>query len=335
MAFGNLSQNDRFNRNQGQPVASGLSGKSDDDLAKYNPDFKTVSQNDFGDHAPTEKELKDNETREVKAPNDRYKNADLKEIFKLRSAFLIAAIWILVHFALVVFADGQPDNWYSMMFNPERLPGFLGTMAQPGGAWAYIAGIIQIIFASCLAPFMFTSWFQFLLNLIVLVLLCWSAKVVRVDDMRLFKTCLITSIGSSLIVYGLFRLTMLSFTITGIAQGTWVEALQQSTVGIYGLKIGIVGLWIFVVMQVMFERGQISAFAQGMEKKRSNRTKVLILDIIIGIVYLFTLARPGKLPLMSLMLFSWLLIATSILIGAIRGLISYSTLALARQHGRL
>ena len=336
MAFGNLSQNDRFNQSKtNQPASSGLNGKSDDNLEKFNPTFKTLDQNKFGDQAPTEKELRDNETREVKAPNDRYKNADLKELFKLRSAFVIIGIWIVIHFMMVVFADGRPNDWYVMAFNPERLPGFLGTMAQSGGAWAYAAGIMQILFGSFFAPLLFTSWGSFLINALFLILLCWSAKVVKVDDIRLFKTYLICAFGAALIVYGVFRVTMLSFTLTKIQQGTWVEALMQTNVGVYGLKIGMVGLWIFTVMQVMFERALIPSYAQGKQKKRNNRTKILFIDIVAGILYLLIMARPGNLPVMSMKVFAISLVVASLVIGVVRGLISYSTIAIARQHGRL
>lgn len=335
MAFGNLSQDDKFKHEQSKPSLAGLSGNSADDLEKYNPGFKTMSQNQFGDKAPTEKELEDNKAREIKAPSDRYKNANLKEILKLRGAFLIIAVWILVHFALVVFADGKPDEWFSMLFNPQKMPGFLGVMSQGSSIWGYIAGIVQILLGSIFAPFMFTSWFNFIINAVFLIILCWSAKVVQVDDVRQVANYAICSFGSSLIVYGLCRFVMLSFTITNVSQGTWVEAMQNSNVGIYGLKTGMVGFWIFVTIQVMFERAKIPSYAQGMEEKRGNRTKILILDVVLGVLYCIFMARPGQLPIMPLKVFAIVLVTTSLIIGIVRSLHSYSTLALARQHGRL
>lgn len=325
-----MSQNDRFN--SGMDNHSGLDGKSSGDLSKFNPSFKTLDQNEFGDKAPSLDDLKNNETRQIKAPNDRYKHFDFKENLNIRSAFIIIAIWLAVRFLVKVFAHGDPQAWYTMSFNPEMMPGMLHDFALTGGS--LIGGFLQIFFSSIIAPLMFNSWKDFFINAIFLCVICWAAKSVKVDDVRILKTYLMTTFGTSFSVFGLYRLVMLALSMTGIVQGTWVESLRQSTSGVFGLQIGIVGLWIFILLQILFERTRIPAYAEGMDKIKKHRSIAILITAVAGILYCFFMARPGDIEPKSLYVFAIVLVVVSFVIGFIRGLLSYSTMDAWRARGR-
>lgn len=334
MAFGNLSQNDRFQNEQVDPTPT-ASGKAR--LGGQEPQFKTLNQNQFGDQAPTMQELKDAEKHDIKAPNDHYRNFSLKEALKVRSALVIILAWLIVHGFEHFLGHGDPNMWYSMAFNPNTMPGSLEVMHQGGGVLAYLAGIFQVILGSICAPLMFSSWLNFFVNVIFLLMLCWCAKFVLVDDTRLIVSYFLSAIISSAIVYSLFKLLILSLTLTGSQDSLWLQTIQQSNLGVYGLQIGLVGLWVFVLMQTMFERARIPSYIEGEKAKqeRKTRTIAMVTTFLVGLVYIVVLCRPTLYDTRILKVFFVLVLVVSFIIGIVRGLSSYYTMATARQHGRL
>lgn len=334
MAFGNLSQNDRFQNEQVDPTPT-ASGKVR--LGGQEPQFKTLNQNQFGDQAPTMQELKDAEKHDIKAPNDHYRNFSLKEALKVRSALVIILAWLIVHGFEHFLGHGDPNMWYSMAFNPNTMPGSLEVMHQGGGVLAYLAGIFQVILGSVCAPLMFSGWLNFCVNVIFLLMLCWCAKFVLVDDTRLIVSYFLSAIISSAIVYSLFKLLILSLTLTGSQDSVWLQTIQQSNLGVYGLQIGLVGLWVFVLMQTMFERARIPSYIEGEKAKqeRKTRTIAMLVTFFVGLIYLVVMCRPTMYDTRILKIFFVLVLVVSFIIGIVRGLSSYYTMATARQHGRL
>lgn len=334
MAFGNLSQNDRFQNDQSE---QDLSNNDNRGLSDHEPQFKTLNQNQFGDQAPTMKELKDAKNNDIKAPNDHYHNFSLKEALKVRSALIIVGIWLVVRILEHFLGHGDPNTWYSIAFNPNTMPGSLEVMHQSGGLMSYIAGIFQVLLGSICAPMMFSNWLNFILNVVFLLMLCWCAKFVLVDDTRIVVSYLLSAIVSSLIVYSLVRIMLLSLTMTGKTDSIWLQTLEQSNEGIYGLSIGLIGLWIFVLLQTMFERARIPSYIESADakKERKTRTISMLITFLVGLLYIFVMYRPVMVTAHIMKVLYVLILIVSVIIGIIRGLTSYYTMAAARQHGRL
>ena len=334
MAFGNLSQDDRFQKDEIDPTPT-ASGSAK--LGAHEPQFKTLNQQQFGTKAPTMQELKDAKNHKIKAPNDRYRNFSLKEALKVRSALVIILTWLLVRVFEHFLGHGDPNMWYSMAFNPNTMPGSLEVMYQGGGLLAHLAGIFQVILGSICAPLMFSSWLNFLVNVVFLLLLCWCAKFVLVDDTRLIVSYFLSAFVGSAIVYSLFKIMILSLTLTSSQDSVWLQTIQQSNQGVFGLQIGLVGLWVFVLMQTMFERARIPSYMEGekAKKERQTRTIAMLTTFLVGLVYIVVMCRPTLYETRTLKIFFVLVLVVSFIIGIVRGLSSYYTMATARQHGRL
>lgn len=334
MAFGNLSQNDRFQKDEIDPTPTASGGSS---LGDHEPQFKMLSQNQFGDKAPTMQELNDAKNHDIKAPNDHYRNFSLKEALKVRSALIIILAWLLVRGFEHFLGHGDPNMWYSMAFNPNTMPGSLEVMYQGGGFMAHLAGVFQVILGSICAPLMFSSWLNFFVNVVFLLMLCWCAKFVLVDDTRLIVSYFLSAFVGSAVVYSLFKIMILSLTLTGPKDSLWLQTIQQSNQGVYGLQIGLVGLWVFVLMQTMFERARIPSYMEGKKAKqeRKTRTIAMLTTFLVGLVYIVVMCRPTMYDTRVLKIFFVLVLVVSFVIGIVRGLSSYYTMATARQHGRL
>lgn len=330
MSFGN---NPDAQTNNSQRVLDEMNS-STDNLSQLNPQFKVPDINNLDTgmdaHAPEVKDLKVNEKREVKQPFDRFAFPDLKEILKVRSAMVITALWVLNYFLIKMFANGHVTQWHIIQFNPAKISGYLGQVMQAQDLFSQLAGLGQVFLASIFAPWSTKSIGVLIINVIFLFLICWSAKFIRVDDVRLLKSYILCSFGATFITFGLYRLVVLIYNITGVSQGTWVQTISNASHGVYGLQIGLIGLWAFVLMQLLFERGAKSKFEENERDVRKRQSLAFLAVLILGVIYIILCGSFNIKSPVSLKIFTYVLLFVSLVLGVIRGTMSYYSMALRR-----
>ena len=336
MSFGNnpdAQTNSSTQANNSQRVLDEMNSNADD-LSQLNPQFKVPDVNNLDTgmdvHAPKVEDLKANKKREIKQPLDRFAFPDLKEILKVRSAMVITALWVLNYFLIKMFANGHVTHWHIIQFNPAEISGHLGQIMQSQDLFSQLAGLGQVFLASIFAPWSAKSIGVLIVNIVFLFLICWSAKFIRVDDVRLLKSYVLCSFGATFITFGLYRLVILIYNITGVNQGTWVQAISNASRGVYGLQIGLVGLWAFVLMQLLFERGAKSKFEESEREVRKRQSLAFLAVLVLGIIYIIFCGSFNIKSPVSLKIFTYILLLVSLVLGVIRGTMSYYSMALRR-----
>lgn len=320
----------------GQMKAPVNSSKNGDTSVNKQPAFATMDEDGtsggiYKSHEPTDAMLKHvGEKKVVDAPHDRFYKIDTKEIFKTRSAWLIIFIWLVNFLAMRSKVGVHPQKWFLLSLNPDHMLGPWGWHISMIPLRSFLAFVVD----SVIAPLTPRNWNDLIVSSVFLLLICFCGKFVKVDDVRILKSYLLTAFVSSLLVWGIYSLIV--FGIATVSPTPFTQALQNATYGISGLWIGLVGLWTFLLMQVMFERSAISSYTNKEQERRRQRSLVVVVLLILGVLYLLFNARLGfvhKVPQLHTMCI--LIVILSMLIGVIRGVISYSTILLRRHRGRL